>query len=372
SKTPLSRTRIPLAISQDGRLLAEFRSAHPTTINYPIILRDPETATEKKTLAGLQAYPLAARFSPDGSRLVACGRRENRVLLWETNGAGEPLTLINHAAPVQAVAFSQDGRQLVTASWDKTVCVWEVVTAKPIAKLAGHTEHVCAVNFSRRGRFLASGASGKTDNTVLVWNLRELLLRPSVSPDKLDAEALAEAWKQLTAEDPKQAYPAMGSLTAAPGRAVAFLRDQLNVKPLGADGIAVLIRQLDDEDFFVRDAAHRKLLTLRDAADKPLRQALLTTQSPEVGYRIRAILQASGSKSTLGEPERRRMHRAVQVLELIGSDDAQALLSALASGHIDPGVMKESASSLDRLQEPKDPRAATSAVRDPSQRIKKH
>jgi len=75
--------------------------------------------------------------------------------------------LEGHSSSVNAVAFSQDGKLLASASRDKTVRLWNPETGKELQKLEGHSDWVNAVAFSQDGKLLAS-ASG--DETVRLWN----------------------------------------------------------------------------------------------------------------------------------------------------------------------------------------------------------
>jgi WD40 repeat protein len=66
-------------------------------------------------------------FSPDGKWLVtASWDRTARV--WNADGTGEPLVLRGHAGAVYSAAFGPDGKRIVTASWDKTAWVWTDLT----------------------------------------------------------------------------------------------------------------------------------------------------------------------------------------------------------------------------------------------------
>jgi len=75
--------------------------------------------------------------------------------------------LEGHTSSVSAVAFSQDGSLLASASHDETVRLWNPTTGQEVQKLERHTSEVTAVAFSQDGSLLASASY---DKTVRLWN----------------------------------------------------------------------------------------------------------------------------------------------------------------------------------------------------------
>jgi WD40 repeat protein len=73
-----------------------------------------------QNLAGLPLY--CATFSPDGRRIAVAGR--NRISLWDTDSGQLVYDFRAHDTSIYSIAFSPDGRDLLSASADGTFKLW--------------------------------------------------------------------------------------------------------------------------------------------------------------------------------------------------------------------------------------------------------
>jgi WD40 repeat protein len=71
----------------------------------------------------MPSKPSLLAFSPDRS-LLAVGRDDGTVNIWQVPDGHLLVTLSAHAAPVRSLAFSPDGTLLATGSEDGTVKLW--------------------------------------------------------------------------------------------------------------------------------------------------------------------------------------------------------------------------------------------------------
>ena len=70
--------------------------------------------------------------------------------------------LQGHSSLVSAIAFSLDGRLIVSGSEDEIVYVWDAATGAERSVLQGHSGVVSAVAFSPDSRLIVSGSNDET------------------------------------------------------------------------------------------------------------------------------------------------------------------------------------------------------------------
>jgi WD40 repeat protein len=105
----------------------------------------------------------AAAFSPDG-RWIATGAAE--IVIHRAEGLRR-VTRLTHSAVVWDLAFSPDGRRLVSTHSDGAVLVWNVEDWGKIASLNEHVDAVRSVAFSLDGQFVASAGD---EASISVWD----------------------------------------------------------------------------------------------------------------------------------------------------------------------------------------------------------
>ncbi|MCA9947068.1 MAG: hypothetical protein KC449_26490, partial [Anaerolineales bacterium] len=73
-----------------------------------------------------------------------------------------------HTRAINSLAFSPDGKLLVSASDDHTLKLWEVETGRELRTFNGHKNDVNKVLFHPNGEWVISGSS---DHDIKVWEV---------------------------------------------------------------------------------------------------------------------------------------------------------------------------------------------------------
>ncbi|MBW4546791.1 MAG: caspase family protein, partial [Symplocastrum torsivum CPER-KK1] len=160
----------------DGLVLAiqaidQNRSWMPWNILNPVkfsLLNAIQVNRERNIFTGHTMFVRSVAFSLDGKMIVSASD-DNTVRLWDLQGnpIGKPFQ--GHTRPVTSVAFSPDSKMIISASEDNTVRLWDL-QGRPIRQpLSGHKLPVQSVAISPDSKMIVSGSE---DGTVRLWDLQ--------------------------------------------------------------------------------------------------------------------------------------------------------------------------------------------------------
>jgi WD40 repeat protein len=340
-----------VALSPDGKILART----PTVIDkdemksHSLTLLDVQTG---KVCSEIQCADERLRllaFSPDGMLLAGLG---DQIRVWRTvDGSDYLLLRVKAKMDVRTLTFSRDGRLLAacgrTEENNGIICVWELATCKVRAEFHGHTGGVNCLSFSRDNRMLATGGN---DTTVLLWDLMGKQNKEVQRQGKPRADEFDALWNDLADPDAEKASRLMQRLAAHPAEATALVKAKLppvKAPKIDAAEIDKLIAQLDDADFDQREKASKALAEIGKPASAALTKALQNEPSAEKKRRLTDLLDALKVKGP--RPEMVRPTRALELLERLGTPEAQQVLEELAKGDPDAPLTHDAKATLNRL-----------------------
>ncbi len=152
---------------EPGVLELEFRSLDSRGTASRPIRWVWQVSSEVRRFTGHTNGVNSVAFSPDG-RFVLSGSWDEMLRLWEVESGQEVRQFTGHSGDVRSVAFSPDGRYVLSGSSDKTLRLWEVATGQEVRRFTRHTGWVTSVAFSPDGRYVLSGSD---DQALRLWDV---------------------------------------------------------------------------------------------------------------------------------------------------------------------------------------------------------
>jgi hypothetical protein len=359
-----------IAFSPDNRLLAGITWLPPVTFAGParagIRLWEQATGKKRTEFVFSPDYPDRDYVEID-SRLTSVRDPEPYALQFTRNskhlllGAGATIYFVDWATRKEVRRFggsriygrsailSPDGTHALAGTHDGRICIWDAATGTFIRATPGHRGTVTRLAFSSDGKTLVSVSA---DSTALVWDVPTLLSQQNTTAgSRLPAARLQKEFELLGDAKGEKAFAAMQTLAETGSDAVALLGNALQPVTIkvAPDEVDRLIENLGSDDFATRNAATTSLEQLEWSADKQLRQALASPKPTlEIRRRIERLLERLQAPVTA--PDQLRALRGIEVLERIGTPDAKQVLERLAGGSPGLTLTREAKAALARLK----------------------
>lgn len=105
-------------------------------------------------------------WSPDGKQ-VASASYDTTVQIWNPDTDKNIRTYRENIGIVQSLAWSPRGKYIASADYAHNVNVWNAISLKTLVTYKNHIDQVLTLAWSPDGKYVASGSA---DNTVQVWD----------------------------------------------------------------------------------------------------------------------------------------------------------------------------------------------------------
>jgi eukaryotic-like serine/threonine-protein kinase len=137
---------------------------------------NPETGELKRTCRGHTSKIVHSVFSPDGTRLLTASS-DGSVRQWHTHtGLDAEAPYDRHSSEVFSAVYSPDGTSIASTGADRTIRIWSATGRQDWAVLHGHRGRIADVAFTPDGRRLVSLSCrslwvSSSDDTARIWDV---------------------------------------------------------------------------------------------------------------------------------------------------------------------------------------------------------
>jgi WD40 repeat protein len=129
---PIGAVPSCLAFAPDGRLLAGGVDGH-------LVIWDAASGLRRRVSDQADESGIAcAAISPDGRLCATGGKDRYTISLWDLDRLRVRARLVDSEGSVQALAFTHDGRTLISAGRGGSIDLWNVATARRMIPLHGY------------------------------------------------------------------------------------------------------------------------------------------------------------------------------------------------------------------------------------------
>lgn len=263
-----------VSFSPDGKLIASASSdktiriwqlkSHPSAVNH---VQD-------------------VKFSAD-SKFFISGGWDGKLTIWrrEQNlNASQLITFKAHPEMINAVSISPDGKNLATASVDKTIKIWNWQTQKLVQTLTGHQDRITSISFSPDNQTIASGSA---DKIIKIWRLS----------DRKILKNITEFQDEVTSINISPDGQLLAAGSADNQVSIWQISDGKLVKNLPGHGLAIAAVQFSPDGKMLASASWDNTIKLWQLPDGKLMQTLTghTDGVTSLSFTADSQILASGS-----------------------------------------------------------------------------
>ncbi len=120
-----------------------------------------------KTTKGRTSNMTSVAFSPDGRELLTANG-DHSLRGFDTKTWQQKYVLNGHTDEVWDARYSPNGAFAVSGAWDNTARVWNLATQQQVYNIPAHVSDVWATAFSPDGQLIATGGG---DRKVKLWDM---------------------------------------------------------------------------------------------------------------------------------------------------------------------------------------------------------
>lgn len=119
----------------------------------------------KLLASGTETGTVEERLDPRTNRMVK-KQHNDPIRLWDIETGILVKELAGHRGEVKSLVFIDDGRMLVSGSYDKTIKIWDVARGTILSTITGHGDLVWSIAVSQNAQYLISGGEG---TEIKIW-----------------------------------------------------------------------------------------------------------------------------------------------------------------------------------------------------------
>jgi WD40 repeat protein len=168
--------------SPDMTMFATGGHEEPENSKSPVKIWDVKTGALVAALEGHTDWVGCLAWTPDGKTLIS-GSADRSIRTWNTSNWKQIAVLEGHTGIVYDIATSPNGRILASASWDKTARIWNIDNNQPISSPLKHANTVNSVSFSADGKLLATSC---WDSNAYAWDISAIVKEAGLDELLLD------------------------------------------------------------------------------------------------------------------------------------------------------------------------------------------